>query len=85
MELPMLVPIGALAGERISQWTPTSPVMRASAKQLMAFTQDEARTLDREPSKVNSPRYPTGAERVVELLDGDSSLSMNEKRRHPSR
>ena len=85
MVLPMLVSIGALAGELISQWTPTSPVVRASAKQLMAFAQDEARTPDRERSKVNSPRYPTGTERVVELLDGGCSLSMNKRRKHPSK
>lgn len=88
--LPMLVPIGALAGTLRIQWAAKRPVMRATAKQLSAFLRDDAPTRKRERPRrerprVNGPRYPSGEVGGVELVDVGCFLSMTERRRHPSR
>ena len=86
----MLGPEGVLPGKFMSHWAATRPVVRASAKQLMAFERDDTLTLERErprreSPRVNGPRYPTGDVWSVELVDVGCSLSMNERRRHPSK
>ena len=74
----------------MSHWAANRPVVRASAKQLMAFVRDDALILERERPRrerprVNGPWYPTGDVRGVELADVGCSLSMNKRRRHPSK
>jgi len=80
--LPMLVPSGTLTGELMSPWAANSPVVSASAKQLMDFFRDDAPTLERErprreSPRVNGPWYPIGDVRGVELVDMGCSLSMS--------
>ncbi len=89
-EPPRLMPSGVFTGALMSHWAANSPVVRASAKQLMAFLRDDALILARERPRrerprVNGPRYPIGDVRGVELADVGCSLSMNKRRKHPSK
>jgi hypothetical protein len=89
-EPPMFMPSGVLAGSLMSHWAANRPVVRASAKQLMAFMRDDALVFERarlrrESPRVNGPRYPTEDVRGVELADVGCSLSMNKRRKHPSK